>query len=466
MHDNKKEVTFQCDQSLDDNLPLINLVDVPIRTPKFLYENKLVEGVINILAGEGGIGKSTLALDWVAKLTKGELPGDYIGNPIKICLYCPEENGGMIKARLLAAKADMEKIILVGKDQQGQTADLTLPQNIHVVEKMLRATKARVLVVDPLSNLVSGDSNKLTDVRKSLNPLAGLAESMEITIVGILHFGKAQGRNARNMISGSKAYDDICRSLLSMARDPQTDRVIVTHEKANYIALPSCQRDWSFRLESVEVKDEEGKPVPVGHVTDWRQSAKSVDDVLRQQLKSKVRNPNKVQTFLIDILSNKARKTPDGNHVGLPVHEIEQFSDKDWSKYQLTDAKRRCKAVDIGSKKYGNDWWWFIQKNQSSQNQASIDDSACLATRQVCQKPDQEPLLRASEGPCQKSDKDQERWYSDLPQQVSRVDIGNLANWQLRLITERRAGLWKSLAKEELDSRKKGDTPASPSGMD
>lgn len=449
---------------------LRTLEDVEITRPKFLYSNLLVEGVINIVAGEGGIGKSTLVLDWVAKLTTGELDGDYRGTPLNICLYSPEESEGMLKARLLAANADTSKITPMGNPykREGaieQTLDFTLPANINAIRNLLSQSEAKVLVIDPLSNLVNGDSNKLTDVRRALNPLAALADSMKVTVIGVLHFGKGQGRSARNMVSGSKAYNDICRSMLSMARDNEDDKVIVSHEKANYIALPNCQRDWSFSLESVELEDTNNEPISVGRVVNWQPSSKSVDCVLGEETRRHGKQPNEQQSFLIDLLNSKARRTPDGKRMGLPRREIEQAADGRWTSNQLTDARRRCTAMTIDQQRIGKIGWWLLPESRQSEvkTESTADDAHSLASWQNGKiNPKRTSHTPTSENRST-TQKDKDTWYKELSPHIGEVDFKCMEDWQLRIICEKRAGLWKSSAQEELGSRERNTMETSDS---
>ncbi|QYN59883.1 AAA family ATPase [Bifidobacterium asteroides] len=469
-----------------------------IERPRFMLDQLLVEGVLNIVAGESGIGKSTLVLDWVAKATKGTLKGDHEGRPMNVCLYSPEDSRSMLKARLLAAGADVQRVIPIGEcyTEQGEevACDYLLPGNIKALEEALMVNSSPFLVIDPLSNLVGGDGNKRDDVRKALNPLAALAMRLDVTVVGLLHFGKAMGRNARHMVSGSHAYIDICRSLLTMAQDPETGQVTVSQDKANYSSLPVSERNWCFHIESAELTDDDGEPMSVGRVAGWEHSDRSVTEVANTSLELDTDEPNDCQQFIIDYYDQHARATPDGQGYGFPSSEVIAAGSGEYPKQQLKDARRRCREYQFRSKRFGDEWWWFTVDacHLATLPPSSVSNGFQGGTRWQGGKPTQpvppstqpndsnasqppKPLRwqggTAHAGKATGDDPEPDQndlgdditvFLSALPQFVGGVDFDKMTNRQLLAIKNHKPGLWHNKALEELTRRKSSDLPMQP----
>src|SRR5690606_20871353 len=89
----------------------------------------------------------------------------------------------------------------------------SLPMDLDIVRQAIRETDAALLIIDPLTSTMGGDHYKPADVRRAMDPLAKLAQEMNIAIVGIVHFNKGSG-NASNKVSGSHAFRDAVRSVL------------------------------------------------------------------------------------------------------------------------------------------------------------------------------------------------------------------------------------------------------------
>src|ERR1041384_193970 len=74
----------------------------------------------------------------------------------------------------------------------------------------------RLLVVDPVSLCVAGDSNKNAEVRRGLAPLKIFAERHGAAVVGVSHFSKgSEGRDPLSRVTGSLAFGAAPRLVLS-----------------------------------------------------------------------------------------------------------------------------------------------------------------------------------------------------------------------------------------------------------
>ena len=101
-------------------LHLINMADVKATEIKWLWYPYIPYGKITIIQGDPGEGKTTLVLNLAALLSKGEkLPeSEEKSDPINI-IYQTAEDGlsDTVKPRLIAAKADDERITVIDESK-------------------------------------------------------------------------------------------------------------------------------------------------------------------------------------------------------------------------------------------------------------------------------------------------------------------------------------------------------------
>ena len=139
-------------------------------------------GKLTVLQGNPGEGKSTVAIQLCAKLTKaGELPnGEKIEAPVNVVYQCAEDGlADTIKPRLEAAGADCTKVIFICEDEKTLTMDDTR------IERVIAETNCRFFVLDPFQAYVSRASDMYhpAKMRKLLRGLARIAERHNCAIL-------------------------------------------------------------------------------------------------------------------------------------------------------------------------------------------------------------------------------------------------------------------------------------------
>lgn len=113
---------------------------------------------VTIIQGDPGEGKTTMVLQIIAKLTRGEaiLPTVSLTDdkenaevPVNVIYQTAEDGlGDTIKPRLLAAGADCSKVLVIDDTDQPLTmADIRL-------EEAIIQTKARMVVLDPITEII------------------------------------------------------------------------------------------------------------------------------------------------------------------------------------------------------------------------------------------------------------------------------------------------------------------------
>lgn len=240
-------------------------------------------GTLTIFTGQGAAGKSTLALDYVAKITNGTLPGRYNGNPRNVLIVQHEDDPGMVLVpRLMAAGANLDLITLLSVgSEDGFTTSPSLVHDIELIRAGLDELDPALMVLDPLSSSIGGDLNAVADVRRALNPLTQIAQEYNLTVIGIAHARKGTQGSLSDRTSGSHAFRDVARSVLQFAVDKDTGERIVTVDKASY--SKNGGRSFKFVLVDSPVLLDSGETHAYARVELLGESDLSVEDLMARE---------------------------------------------------------------------------------------------------------------------------------------------------------------------------------------
>lgn len=232
-----------------------------------------------VVAGEKGLGKSIYTNAYLpAKLTCGDLDGELRGEPADVLVITAEDSwSSVVKPRLMAHGADLDRVHRVRVLDGAGRATLTLPDDVALIEAQLDALKAAgrrvaLIVIDPIGAFLAGstDSHKDADVRRALAPLADMAEQRDLAVIVVAHLTKDESRRLISRVSGSGAFVNAARSVLGFARDPDD----LDGEKGHRRALVHVASNWGtyapslgMRIESRDVAVDDGSTTDVGHLT-------------------------------------------------------------------------------------------------------------------------------------------------------------------------------------------------------
>jgi len=277
------------------------------RRSRFAWEGRVPMGALTIFAGNGGIGKSMILAWLTAQLTKGTLPGDLYGKPVTVALIAGEDDlDSVLVSRLTVAGADLRHIRHLDTDVTDGDAKWkdhpTIADDLVSTRTGLHEHGVSVLIVDPVVSMQSGNSNNLLDVRRDLNRLAALADELDLAIILVHHFNKGQG-NASDRMSGSHAYQNTVRSVLSLAEDDNSDQRILSHEKSNY---GPRMTSLAFTIEDATL-DIEGEPSQVGRAVFQGETDVDVSDVLNGD----PRPLGETKTKILELAENGQTLTPE-----------------------------------------------------------------------------------------------------------------------------------------------------------
>jgi hypothetical protein len=229
----------------------------------------VLQYAINLLAAREGKGKSTVASSWAARET---LAGGTV-----LWIGTEESRESAIVPRLLAAGADMERVIFIDVQTELGTGALVFPLDLMGIEKVIREHNVTMMFLDPAKAVVPPGFSGNDDiaVRQYLEPIAALADRCKVTIIGLAHFGKRTGNDSGQLMLGSVAWSQVARCVLSIAEDDDGTRVL-TNTKANYAGT---DRSVEFRIVSTTVYTDDG-PTEIGSVEWLGDSTLDARDIL------------------------------------------------------------------------------------------------------------------------------------------------------------------------------------------
>jgi RecA-family ATPase len=210
-----------------------------------------------LLSGEGGTGKSLMVQQWLSCLSQG-LP--FMGirgvEPAR-CLYlnCEDETGELHRRQAAAALAIGRQMETFGNDMllvprlgapdnalgtfDGVTGQFKPTPLYLAIRDYCIANGVRVVALDNVAHLYSGNENIRGDVTAFLNALSRLALEIDGAVILIGHPAKADG----SQYSGSTAWENAVRNRLYLRRPNDDDgrtvenRRILTRSKSNVASI-------------------------------------------------------------------------------------------------------------------------------------------------------------------------------------------------------------------------------------
>lgn len=232
----------------------------------WLWPGRLALGKLTIVDGDPGLGKSTMTLDWAARISRGlPLPSDAenrgacIGQPRGVILLSAEDDeADTIRPRLEAAGADLNRVVLISlRDEHHNDFLLTLEQHVDVIEQQIESANAALVIIDPLMVYLGANvkSNNDQDVRRVLSPFTSMLARTRCACVVLRHLNKNAGMSSLYRGGGSIGIIGAARFGLLLARDPKDEsgRALVLAVQKNNIGMPATSL--ACRLENVPGTD-------------------------------------------------------------------------------------------------------------------------------------------------------------------------------------------------------------------
>ncbi|MBR1496703.1 MAG: AAA family ATPase [Oscillospiraceae bacterium] len=204
---------------------------------RFLWEPYLPIGDYSVMMAEGGTGKTLLCCGIAASISNGKaLPGGAEPGGGRSVLYISaEDSGEMLKKRLAASGADLERVFILDR---GDSLGVNIAEGFDEFAGTVLSRRPALVIVDPWHAFIGGkvDISRANAVRPLFQKLSGLAKRCQCAMILISHVNKrAQGENANNAATGSTDLINASRSAFRVIFDEE-DRAarIMVHTKSNY----------------------------------------------------------------------------------------------------------------------------------------------------------------------------------------------------------------------------------------
>ena len=315
-------------------LKLIKMSDVQSQEIEWLWYPFIPYGKLTIIQGDPGDGKTTLALNIAAKLSRGESLDEEmkISEPINI-IYQTAEDGlaDTVKPRLELADADCERILVIDESSEA------LSMADERLEEAIKLTNAKLLILDPIQAYLGAgtDINRANEARDMTKKLGALAEKYKCAVLLIGHMNKASGTKASYRGIGSIDFFAVARSVLLVGRiEGEESLRAVVQIKNNLAAFGNSK---AFEL------SEEG----FRWIGDYDISA---DEVLGG-IAPKANKLDQAKRLLLELAEGTNRMQSKD------IFEIAK--EEEISKRTLENAKRE---LNISAKKINNTWYWDFEK--------------------------------------------------------------------------------------------------------
>jgi AAA domain len=217
--------------------------DVEREDVEWLEHGRVPIGLVTVVAGIGGLGKSQWTCLLAARLSRGEL-----GPPGVTLLATAEDSPSTtVRPRLEALQANLELVrFLTIATPDGDEDGIAIPDDVPLLEERVRELQARLLVIDPLVAHLPAekiDSHRDQSVRRALAPLYRLATNTGCAVVVVLHLNKSTGLAPLMRLGASVAFGNAARSVLLLDRDPDDpegdngNQRVLAHIKCNVARL-------------------------------------------------------------------------------------------------------------------------------------------------------------------------------------------------------------------------------------
>jgi putative DNA primase/helicase len=193
----------------------------------WLWPNRFPLGMISLLVGDPGVGKSFFSLYMSMVISNGGIwpDGSQCPHGSAIILSCEDSPEHVISRRLIALNTNLSKVHwfdgIRDNDKNGNefTEQFNIMRDLLYLQKALKEhPDTKMIVIDPLSAYFGCvDTHKDSNVRSVMGPLTEIARRHNVAIVGVMHLNKGNSSKAVYKMMGSLAFPASARTVWSVS---------------------------------------------------------------------------------------------------------------------------------------------------------------------------------------------------------------------------------------------------------
>lgn len=246
-------------QQWDGVVPELHTVDeVEEVDAEYLFPNYIVKGELNILASEGGVGKTTLWVHLAAAISAGRecimdngdpealdpVPFEDLEDAANsrktgtVIFFSSEDSvAKTLRRRLRKAQADIDKVLFLSPED-GEIFD-QVKFDSPMLKAIIEQYKPALVVFDPLQSFLPPKLQMASrnEMRQCMTHLVSICHSVGSTVLVVAHTNKRHGAYGRDRIADSADVWDLARSVIMLGKTDVNGIHYLSHEKANYSAL-------------------------------------------------------------------------------------------------------------------------------------------------------------------------------------------------------------------------------------
>lgn len=337
---------------------IVDAVPMSMLNPEkinWLWHEYIPLGKLIILAGTAGTGKTTLSLKIAATVSAGKNWPDDTQSPIGSVLIWSGEDDcrDTLLPRLIAMGAIKDKIYFIsGVCEDGKTRSFNPSSDIHtLLRKIEEIGDVKLIIIDPIANVVSRDSHKNTDVRLALQPLVDLGKNYGIAIIGITHFTKGTaGSNPLERVTGSLAFGAMARMVLVTSKQHGADgevTYVMARAKSN---ISEDGGGYFYNISQVEIPGYDG--LFASKITWGDKTTGPAIALLNHELHSDTGKSalDEAKDFLKGLLANG------------PMHAEEVFDNAMGAGISKSTLNRAKRPLGINPYRRNGKWWWELPR--------------------------------------------------------------------------------------------------------
>lgn len=210
--------------------------EVQSKPVEWLWYPYIPVGKITLIQGDPGDGKSTMMLQLISDISRGDnLPdGKEMGRPHRVIYQCSEDGAkDTIKPRLQAFGADCSKIAFIDEEVH---EGLTLED--ERIRQAIDEFRPWLVVIDPVQSYIESESDlkMATKARKLMRRLGLWASTYNCAIVLIGHLNKNEGSKNLYRALGSIDVVAAARSIIQVARNEEDPEIRNVRQIKNNLA--------------------------------------------------------------------------------------------------------------------------------------------------------------------------------------------------------------------------------------